>query len=620
MKQQEEMADLAAQEKSNFYVPDTSAIVEKFVSNLIENKKISGVIIIHKAALAELENQANRGKEIGFIGLKEIKRIRNLAAKGKIKVEFDGMRPTFGQIKRAKMGEIDNMIRDLAWEKGATLITADKVQAEVAKSIGVNLLFLEMPDTKSKELQLEKFFDEITMSVHLREGVVPKAKKGTPGDWNFVDIGKNIMATEDIRKIAEEIVEHTHARSDAFVEVERQASTIIQLGKYRIVITRPPLSDGYEITAVSPVKRLSMKDYQLDSKLIERFESRAEGILISGAPGHGKSTFAQALAEFYMNKNKVVKTLEAPRDLQLPDEITQYSKNIASSSEIHDILLLSRPDYTIFDEMRDTQDFKIYSDLRLAGVGMAGVIHGKTPIDAIQRFVGRIELGMITGIIDTVVFINQGQVEKVYELKIVVKVPSGMFDADLARPVIEIRDFMNGSVEYEMYTFGEETMVVPIKKIKKNKKSEFHSLAGKTIEREIKKFTGEVPIEIETRGERNATIFLYKEDIPKVIGKSGANVKKLEKDLGIKIDVRDIEMRFVPEKQVDYKISESKTGIKFKFGKRTSRKMLQFKIDDEPVFTVTSTKNGEVKLAKGSNEYEIVNDAFDSNKEIVVYS
>jgi len=61
-----------------------------------------------------------------------------------------------------------------------------------------------------------------------------------------------------------------------------------------------------------------------------------------------------------------VKTVESPRDMELSPPITQLSKNLATSEEIHDILLLSRPDYTIFDEMRDTADFQLYVDLRLA--------------------------------------------------------------------------------------------------------------------------------------------------------------------------------------------------------------------------------------------------------------
>jgi ATPase len=85
---------------------------------------------------------------------------------------------------------------------------------------------------------------------------------------------------------------------------------------------------------------------QFKNHIAKRIEEQAEGVLIAGAPGMGKSTFAQALAENYADKNKIVKTVEAPRDLVLPDSITQYAISHGTPQEIHDILLLSRPDYT----------------------------------------------------------------------------------------------------------------------------------------------------------------------------------------------------------------------------------------------------------------------------------
>lgn len=68
--------------------------------------------------------------------------------------------------------------------------------------------------------------------------------------------------------------------------------------EYRIVITSPPFSDGFEVTAVRPVRKLTLDDYNLSDPLMKRLEI-AEGILIAGAPGMGKSTFAQAIAEYY---------------------------------------------------------------------------------------------------------------------------------------------------------------------------------------------------------------------------------------------------------------------------------------------------------------------------------
>ena len=360
------------------------------------------------------------------------------------------------------------MIRQLAYEEEATLLTADKVQAKVAQAKGMHFILVEK-HSRTKKIQLESFFDKETMSVHLREGTPPTAKKGKPGEWKFEILRKSNMGHEEIKTISSEILEEARSTSDGFIEIERESSTIIQLGQYRIVITRPPFSDGWEITAVKPVKHLSLEAYNISEKLMKRLEEQAEGILIAGAPGMGKSTFAAALIEFYAAKGKIVKTIEAPRDLVLPENITQYAISHGSSQEVHDILLLSRPDYTLFDEMRNREDFDLFADLRLSGIGLAGVIHATKAIDSIQRFVGKIELGVIPHVIDTVIFIKDGAIGHVLNLQMEVKVPSGMTEADLARPIVTVEDFESGKLEYELYSYGEETVVVPVKEQKGEK-------------------------------------------------------------------------------------------------------------------------------------------------------
>ena len=59
---------------------------------------------------------------------------------------------------------------------------------------------------------------------------------------------------------------------------------------------------------------------------------------------------------------------------------------------------------------------------------MVGVVHANTPIDAIQRFVGKIELGIIPNVLDTVIYVKDGEIAKVYSLELKVKVPSGMVE------------------------------------------------------------------------------------------------------------------------------------------------------------------------------------------------
>lgn len=265
------------------YVVDTSVLIERLITEYVKNKKIKGEIIVPKAVVAELENQANTGRETGFLGLEELQELQ----KKKIKINFYGERPNLGQIKGAKRGgEIDSMIIDIAFAEKAVLVTADKVQAESAKAFGLEVMHIEQ---EIKEiLTIEKYFDKKTMSVHLKGGVVPYAKRGQPGAWELVVVDKKKLTEDDIQNFAKEIVERARKRNGAFVEITRRGSTIVQYGHYRIVIVRPPVSDAWEITAVKPIVQLSLDQYKLPEVIFNRLKGRASGVLVAGEVGSGK--------------------------------------------------------------------------------------------------------------------------------------------------------------------------------------------------------------------------------------------------------------------------------------------------------------------------------------------
>jgi ATPase len=316
-------------------------------------------------------------------------------------------------------------------------------------------------------LTLKAFFDERTMSVHLVENNPPRAKRGEPGNWELVELSDRLLTFEELDVLAEAIMETAANDNNSFIEIEEHGAAVVQLRNLRIAIARRPFADKMEISAIRPIVKLDLGDYNLSSKLMKRLESRAEGILVSGSPGSGKSTFAAALAEFYSSKGNVVKTLEQPRDLQVEESIVQYSPLDGSMEKAADILLLVRPDFVIYDELRKNSDFQAYADLRSAGVGMVGVVHAGSAIDALQRLLlgGRVELGQVPSTVDTIVHIEDGQVSSVSSLSLKVKLPTGMggTQRDLARPVVELRDFERGVLEYEMFTFGGEKVVLPVR-------------------------------------------------------------------------------------------------------------------------------------------------------------
>ncbi|MEB2792469.1 MAG: Flp pilus assembly complex ATPase component TadA [Caldisphaeraceae archaeon] len=446
-------------ESVGLYLVDVESVLDGSAKRSIEEGLVPvGRVLILKELIEYFYVQAKNGMSTGFTGLDEIRKLESIKRRG-VKVEVI---EADKKLREESYEEVKRLIREQAWKLSAIIITSDSMMLESAEALGIPVLFTGKE--RKGRLKIEEYFDEKTMSIHLKEGALPLAKVGRPGNWIFVKLSEKPTERNEIVEISREIIERAYTMEEGFVEIDRAGSTIVQIKDYRIIITRPPLSDGWEITAVRPIAKLSLEEYNLPEKLMLRLSERAEGILISGLPGAGKTTFAQALAEFYSSKGKIVKTIESPRDMRLKADITQYSKTYADFSELHDILLLSRPDYTFFDELRDDNDFKLYVDLRLAGIGMVGVTHATTPIDAIQRIATRVELGMIPSIVDTVIFINSGSVEKVYEISITVRLPTGLREAELARPVVEVRNFLTGELEYELYTFGEQTMVIPVRK------------------------------------------------------------------------------------------------------------------------------------------------------------
>jgi ATPase len=585
--------------------------MEQVESGNVRNSEI----IIPQAVIDELQSQASQKKDQGFSGLREIKNLKDLSKNLGLEITIQGTHPSFEEIRMAGKGKIDSIIKDIAKKNQATLYTSDNVQHLVAQTEGITSIFLH-PVIKEEELEFLKYFDSETMSVHLKENLSPLAKKGKPGSFILTKISDELLVRDDLEFMAKQILETTKTLESSTLEISKTGASVIQYKDYRIAITTPPFSESFEITIVHPIVKLTLDDYSISTELMERFADRAEGIVISGPPGSGKSTLASGLANFYHSQGKIVKTFESPRDLQVDPGITQYSKLDGSFDNTADILLLVRPDYTVFDEVRRREDFLTYSDLRLTGVGMVGVVHANSPLDAIQRFIGKIELGIIPNVLDTVVFVKDGQIEKVYDLELKVKVPTGMTESDLARPVIEIRNFENNSLEHEIYTFGEENVIVPIGK--KTQKVGIEKLAEDKIRETFKRYDPQSEVEI--LSDNRVRVSVDKQSIPAIIGRGGSNINDIEKSLNIHIDVVERgPSSYEGSGDLPFSFSESKTSLVLTVSKEYTSMHADIFVNDKYVTTARIGKKGQIKIPRRSDVAKNLMQLANSQDEIRIY-
>ena len=381
--------------------------------------------------------------------------------------------------------------------------------------------------------------DETVSTLFLKADCPPRVKSGHISELRLEELELPAWDKPTLESLANELTtiieQHSH-RSDCFVEIEREGCRIVQAGDLRITCAWPPFSDAWELTVVRPVAHLSLSDYDLDPRLSKRLADHHRGVFVVGKPGSGKTTFAQAIAAYLDEEiGAMVKTMEAPRDLQVPQRVTQYAPLEGDLEKTAEVIFLVRPDFVIFDEVRRTRDFEIFADVRLAGVGLLGVTHANSALEAVQRLIGKVELGMISQVLDTVIHIEKGKISQVLELSMVVRAPSGM-ESDLSRPVIEIRSFPSNKMTHEIFSFGEQIVVVPVDG--DAGQSPGKRLASAELARVIQRWTGARIHHVEMNSDTAATMYVDESAIGSIVGQGGSGIRALEEEVGLKLKVK----------------------------------------------------------------------------------
>ena len=98
----------------------------------------------------------------------------------------------------------------------------------------------------------------------------PRVKAGHISKLTLKELDADVWDKPALAGLAEElsmIIEQHDARSDCFVEMDREGCKILQIGDLRITCAWPPFSDAWEITVVRPVAHLKIRSEEHTSEL-----------------------------------------------------------------------------------------------------------------------------------------------------------------------------------------------------------------------------------------------------------------------------------------------------------------------------------------------------------------
>ncbi|MCS7131352.1 MAG: KH domain-containing protein, partial [Hadesarchaea archaeon] len=205
------------------------------------------------------------------------------------------------------------------------------------------------------------------------------------------------------------------------------------------------------------------------------------------------------------------------------------------------------------------------------------------------------ELGMIPMIADTVIFIKDGEIKEVYALKSVVKVPHGMMEADLARPIVQVCDFETDEPVYEIYSFGEEIVVMPVKR----EPTKAERKLAEEIKREIRR-RARADVDVEVLSEGEAIVRADAEAIPKIIGRGGRTIDAVQRRLGVKIDVREKEERAREQEALDVEVKVDEDHVVLMLGREHRGENVEIYAGDAFLFKATVGARGDIRIEKGS--------------------
>jgi len=176
-----------------------------------------------------------------------------------------------------------------------------------------------------------------------------------------------------------------------------------------------------------------------------------------------------------------------------------------------------------------------------------------------------------------------------------------------------VSDFETKKPEFELYSYGEETVVVPIRG---KTQSPSHSLAANSIKDEFLKYVEDVDVEVIS--DHKAIVRVPESQISKIIGREGKNISGIEKTLGIGIDIQTLNPAEQTKTPIPFDTQVSKKSIQIILDTKNKNRDVDIIVGGDYLLSAKAGKTGMIKITKNNKIGKILLDAINTGEDIEV--
>ena len=173
---------------------DELSIITGAAAEYVESGRVSGKILLHRRILRNIKERLRRGDDAA---IEELTRLRKLCSERGIPIEI---------VEEETASDPYEALAALALKTGASILTADPFTQKVCEALGADVVRVRIRG----EWKLDRVFTGNVMSLHLKEGVRPRVKVGTPGRWSFVELSDEPVKRESLEVFVLDLLQRVH--------------------------------------------------------------------------------------------------------------------------------------------------------------------------------------------------------------------------------------------------------------------------------------------------------------------------------------------------------------------------------------------------------------------------